>query len=330
MEICGTHTMDISRYGLRKLLPSAINLVSGPGCPVCVTPIRDIDMCLEIASMPEVITASFGDMMRVPGTRTNLASLKAAGHDIRIVYSPEECLDMAVSNPLKKVVFMGIGFETTSPAIALTVMAAKKRRVMNFFVVPSFKTVIPPMEALLSAPALNIAGFIAPGHVSAIIGATPYEYLTARYKIPCVITGFEALDILTGILMIINQILRKEGKTEIQYKRIVRKNGNPVAKKAMKTVFKAVDSSWRGIGLIPKSGLGFTPDYAQFDAVRHFKPKTGYSREPAGCRCGEVLKGIIKPPECPLFDLKCVPENPKGACMVSSEGSCAAYYKYER
>jgi hydrogenase expression/formation protein HypD len=330
MEICGTHTMDISRYGLRKMLPPGINLISGPGCPVCVTPVEEIDKALEIAGLPHVIITTFGDMMRVPGTRETLTMIKAKGADIRIIYSPEDSLEIAQSSLKKSVVFIGIGFETTSPAVALTVKEAKAKEIRNFYVLPAFKTVIPPMEALLSDKDLRLDGFIAPGHVSAIIGAKPYEYITDKYKIPCVITGFEALDILSGILMIVNQHIKGEGKTEIQYKRIVRYDGNPVANAVIKEVFVPVDSNWRGIGNIPQSGLAFSREYESFDAVKKFRPKTPYSKEPAGCRCGEVLKGAIKPDMCPLFAKKCTPENPVGACMVSGEGSCAAWYKYER
>ena len=330
MEICGTHTMDISRYGLRKMLPQKINLISGPGCPVCVTPVGEIDKAIEIAKLPHVIITTFGDMMRVPGTRETFSMIKAKGADIRMVYSPEDSLEIALGSPHKSVVFMGIGFETTSPAVALTVKEAKKREIGNFYVIPAFKTVIPPMEALLSDKDLRLDGFIAPGHVSAIIGAKPYEYITGKYRVPCVITGFEALDILSGILMIVNQRIKGEGKTEIQYKRIVKYEGNPVANAVIKEVFMPVDSEWRGIGNIPKSGLVFSKEYEGFDAIKKFKPRTPYSREPAGCRCGEVLKGAIKPDMCPLFAVKCTPENPVGACMVSGEGTCAAYFKYER
>jgi|ERR1035437_59116 hydrogenase expression/formation protein HypD len=330
MEICGTHTMDISRYGLRKLLPPTVNLISGPGCPVCVTPIEDIDRAIEIAVQKDTITTTFGDMMRVPGTRSTLNAEKSKGADIRILYSPEDSLDIAQKNPGKNVVFIGIGFETTSPAIAITVKEAKQKGINNFFVIPMFKTVIPPMEALLSDPELKLDGFIAPGHVSAIIGAKPYEYLTSKYKKPCVITGFEALDILQGIKMIVRQHMKNEGKVEIQYKRIVKYEGNPIATAVMAEVFEAVDSNWRGIGVIPKSGLSFRASYAGYNALNKFKIDISYSKEPAGCRCGEVLKGIIKPKQCGLFAKKCTPEHPIGACMVSAEGSCAAYFKYER
>lgn len=330
MEICGTHTMDICRYGLRKMLPQQIRLISGPGCPVCVTPIAEVDRAIEIAKLEDVIVTTFGDMMRVPGTRETLSAIKSKGKDVRVVYSPEESLEIAFRNPDKNVVFIGIGFETTSPAIALTIKEARKKQIKNFYVIPAFKTVIPPMEALLSDENLNLSGFIAPGHVSAIIGAKPYETITKKHKIPCVITGFEALDILTGILMIVNQIIKDQGKTEIQYKRIVKYDGNPTAEAIIKEVFIPVDSNWRGIGMIPKSGLGFSRAYEMFDAVKKFRPKTPYSKEPAGCRCGEVLKGMIKPDECRLFAKKCTPENPVGACMVSNEGTCAAWFKYER
>ena len=307
MEICGTHTMDICRYGLRSMLPGNISLISGPGCPVCVTPIEEVDRAIEISRQKDVITATFGDMMRVPGTRSTLNSEKSKGADIRVLYSPEDGLELARKNPDKRVVFIGVGFETTSPAIALTVMSAKKEGLKNFLVLPAFKTVIPPMEALLSDKELKINGFIAPGHVSAVIGAKPYEYITGKYKVPCVITGFEAGDIMQGIHMLIKQRLNSEGRVEIQYKRIVRYEGNKVAADAMKEVFAAVDSNWRGIGVIPKSGLTFGPGYEGFNALNAFNPDVSYSKEPKGCRCGEVLKGMIKPPKCPLFAKKCTP-----------------------
>jgi hydrogenase expression/formation protein HypD len=330
MEICGTHTMDIGRYGLRKLLPPEIELISGPGCPVCVTPISELDRAIETAKLPGVITASFGDMMRVPGTRESLSSVKATGADVRAVYSAHDSIGLALENPSRDVVFIGIGFETTSPTVALTVKEARKNGLKNLFVQTCFKTIIPPLEVLLSNPSLRLNGLIAPGHVSAIIGAAPYRSVTDRFHVPCVVTGFEALDILTGILMIVNQLLRGEGKTEIQYKRAVREEGNPIARAVMEEVFVPVDSNWRGLGVIPGSGLAFSQTYSDFDASRKWSPDTDFSREPAGCRCGEVLTGSIKPPQCPLFGRSCVPEQPVGACMVSAEGTCAAYYRYER
>ncbi len=330
MEVCGTHTMAISRYGIRQLLPYKINLISGPGCPVCVTPIEEVDKAIELAGIKNVITATFGDMMRVPGTKTTLAREKSKGRDIRIVYSAFDALALAEKNKEKNVVFLGIGFETTSPTVALTVKEAARRKLKNFFILPEFKTVIPPMEALLLDKNIKLDGFIAPGHVSAIIGAKPYEYLTNKYKIPCVITGFEAEDIMQSILMLIMQVKNKEGKVEIQYKRIVRYEGNKEALNIMDEIYLINDSNWRGIGIIPLSGMILNNSYNGFNAVHKFHlVKAAYSKEPAGCRCGDVLKGIVIPKGCQLFSRKCTPENPVGACMVSSEGTCAAYYKYE-
>ena len=330
MEICGTHTMDISRYGLRKLLPPEVNLISGPGCPICVTPIEDIDRAIEIAAMDNNITATFGDMMKVPGTKSTLGGQKSRGLDIRVLYSPEAALDIAGENPDKNVIFIGVGFETTSPAVAITLKEAKQRRLKNFFVLPAFKTVIPAMEALLIDPELKLDGFMAPGHVSAIIGAKPYESLVEKYGKPCVITGFESLDILQGIKLLVRQHATGSSKVEVQYKRIVKYEGNKIAKTVMSEIFSEADTNWRGIGVIPKSGLTLSGPYSDFNALLRFKTDISYSREPAGCRCGEVLKGIIKPAKCGLFAKKCTPEHPVGACMVSTEGTCAAYYKYER
>jgi hydrogenase expression/formation protein HypD len=330
MEICGTHTMAISRHGLRPMLPDKINLISGPGCPVCVTPIAEIDRAIELAGIKNNIITTFGDMMRVPGTRSNLSGEKAKGRDIRIVYSAADALDIAKNNPDKNVIFIGIGFETTSPSVAIIVKQAKKERVNNFFVLAAFKTIIPPMEALLNNEDLNLDGFIAPGHASVIVGAKAYEYITNKYGVPCVISGFEAVDILQTILMIVKQAVSGEGKVEIQYTRAVNYDGNTIAQDVLKEVFEEVDSNWRGIGLIPGSGLDLNAGYVEFSALKKFKVDVKYSKEPAGCRCGDVLKGIAKPDECRLFAKKCTPENPVGACMVSSEGTCAAYFKFER
>jgi hydrogenase expression/formation protein HypD len=330
MEICGTHTMAISRFGLRSMLSGKINLISGPGCPVCVTPIKEIDRAIETAGLDNVIITTFGDMMRVPGTRSSLAAEKAKGKDIRIVYSPVDALDIAKKNPDKNVVFIGIGFETTAPSIAVTVKQAKAEKIKNFFVQAAFKTIIPPMEALLKDKGLNLHGFIAPGHVSAITGGKIYEYITRKYGVPCVISGFEALDILQTILMIIKQVKAGEGKVEIQYTRAVKYEGNLTAQAVLKEVFEEVGSNWRGIGGIPMSGLDFNGDYSEFSAKNKFRIDISYSKEPEGCMCGEVLKGAVKPDKCGLFAGACTPENPIGACMLSSEGTCAAYYKYER
>ncbi len=330
MEVCGTHTMAISRAGIRGLMPEEINLISGPGCPVCVTPISEIDKAIELAQMKDVIITTFGDMMKVPGTRSSLIMEKAKGADIRVVYSPVDSVDIAKKNKDKKVIFLGVGFETTAPLIAAIVKQAKKDKIDNFFVLPCFKVIIPPMIALLNDKDLNLQGFICPGHVSTITGAKIYEPLVKEYSIPCVIMGFETMDILTGIYMIMKQILEKKPRVEIQYSRAVKYEGNINAQKLLKEVFRQTDSNWRGIGLIPDSGLTFSDEYEKFNALKEFTFDISYTKEPAGCRCGDVLKGKCIPFDCRLFAKKCTPENPAGACMVSSEGTCAAYYKYEK
>jgi len=329
MEVCGTHTMAISRFGIRSRLPEKIKLISGPGCPVCVTPITEVDKTIEISKQKNVIITTFGDMLKVPGTKSSLMNEKAKGRDIRVVYSPSDALLIAKENPDKKVVFIGIGFETTAPLIAYTMKEAKKQKIKNFYVLSFFKVIIPPMEALLNDKDLKLNGFICPGHVSAITGAKIYEPLVEKYKIPCVVIGFEAIDILTGILMLLKQMLLKKPAVEIQYKRVVKYEGNKYAQDVLKEVFTESDSVWRGIGLIPGSGLKLNENYSEFDAEKIFDIDVSFSKEPVGCKCGDVLKGIKIPTECPFFGKKCTPEKPVGACMVSSEGTCAAYYKYE-
>lgn len=330
MEVCGTHTMAISRFGIRALMPENIRLISGPGCPVCVTPVSEVDKAIELSEIKDLIITTFGDMMKVPGTKSSLNKKRAEGRDIRVIYSPLDALEIARSNPSKNVIFLGIGFETTAPLIAATVIQAKTENIKNFFVLPCFKVVIPPMIVLLNDKDLKLNGFICPGHVSAIIGAKPYEIIVKEYKIPCVVMGFEALDILTGIHMIIKQIADEKPAVEIQYKRAIRYEGNINAQNMIKKVFKESDSNWRGIGMIPGSGLTFSDEYTEFDVTKRFNYDISYSKELQGCKCGDVLKGKVIPFDCPLFGKKCTPENPAGACMVSSEGTCAAYYKYER
>ncbi len=328
MEICGTHTMAVSGFGIRGMLPENINLISGPGCPVCVTPVREIDTAIEISKKKNVIMATFGDMMRVPGTKTTLGQQRAKGEDIRVVYSPLDAVSLAEKNPQKEIVFIGIGFETTSPSIAAAVSEAKHGGVDNFFVLPWFKRIIPPMEALLKDNDINVHGFLAPGHVSAITGGKIYEGIAKKYKAPCVVAGFEALDILTAVLMICRQAVKGGGEMEIQYKRAVNYEGNKTAAAFLDEVFEPIDSEWRGLGMISKSGLSFSEQYSGFNAEKRYGVDVSYSKEPAGCRCGDVLKGLCRPDECPLFAKNCTPGAPVGACMVSSEGACAAYYKY--
>ena len=330
MEVCGSHTVAIFKSGIRDLLPQNISLVSGPGCPVCVTAVEDIDRAIEIARQPGVIMTSFGDMMRVPGSRSSLQKAKAGGSDIRVVYSPFDALKLALSSPDKKVVFFAAGFETTSPAVAATLARAVEGGVGNFSVFSVHKTIPNAMRALLNTPQLRIDGFLCPGHVSTIIGTGPYRFIAEEYGRPAVISGFEPVDILQATLMMINQIEEGRPAVEIQYKRAVSVEGNPKAREVLEKYFEPCGSNWRGVAVIPESGLKIRPEYAAWDAERVFDIRIPEPKETKGCACGEVLQGIKTPPECRLFAKACTPENPIGACMVSYEGSCAAYYKYGR
>lgn len=328
MEVCGTHTVAIFRHGIRGLLPPQVRMLSGPGCPVCVTPNADIDKAIALASQPGVTLATFGDMMRVPGSYSSLAEAKAKGADVRVVYSPLEALSIAKDNPKRAVVFFGVGFETTAPTTAASILEAERMGLNNYFFFSVHKVVPPAMKALLAGGEVNIDGFICPGHVSTIIGCHPYEFIASDYGIPCVITGFEPVDILQGIAMLLE--MRCEGKAEvaIQYSRAVRPEGNPKALETMAKVFQTDDANWRGLGVIPKSGLRLAPALARFDAGQHFKIKTRPPKEIAACRCGEVLRAVCTPPECRMFGSGCIPEHPLGPCMVSTEGTCAAWFLY--
>jgi hydrogenase expression/formation protein HypD len=328
MEVCGTHTVSIFRHGIRSLIPSNIKLLSGPGCPVCVTPIQDIDRMLYIAKQPNVILTTFGDMMRVPGSDGSLYKAKAEGADVRMVYSPLDALKIAQENKDKKIVFFAVGFETTSPLIAATVAVAEDKKIDNFYIYSVHKLVPPALEVLVNTKELKLDGFILPGHVSTIIGSKPYEFIVSKYKKACVITGFDADDILQAITMLLKQILEDDPRIEIQYKDAVKPEGNPKAIEFINMYFEPFDSNWRGIGVIPKSGLKLKKEYSHRDAEKVFDIPPINSKEPRGCQCGAVLRGVKLPPECPLFGKICTPQNPVGACMVSSEGSCAAYYKY--
>lgn len=328
MEVCGTHTVSIFRHGIRGLLPSNVKLLSGPGCPVCVTPNHYLDKAIACGRLPGVILATFGDMMRVPGSSSTLEREKAMGQDVRVVYSAMDALEIAVRNRDATVVFLGVGFETTAPTIAVSMMEAKRRGVTNFTVLSGHKLVPPAMEILVSGAGPALDGFICPPHVSAIIGTRPYEPLASDHHIPCVITGFEPLDILEGILMLVRQIRRGRHLVEIQYRRVVTPEGNRAAMAILEEVFELQDDLWRGIGTIPGSGLRIREAYAELDAGRRMDVVVKPAREERGCRCGEVLRGVLAPPECGLFGGRCAPEHPVGACMVSSEGTCAAYYKY--
>ncbi|MBI5049962.1 MAG: hydrogenase formation protein HypD [Nitrospirae bacterium] len=328
MEVCGTHTVAIFRSGIRSLLPEEITLLSGPGCPVCVTAIEDVDRAIKLAGQSDVILTTFGDMMRVPGSTSSLYEEKARGREIRIVYSPMDCLKIARENPEKKVIFFATGFETTSPSVAATTLESRTLGLKNFYIFSVHKLVPPAISALLSSEDVRLDGLILPGHVSTIIGIKPYEFIASQYSVPSVISGFEPIDILQAIYMLVLQIKNKEPKIGLQYKRVVCPDGNQKAAGLINTVFKPADAKWRGIGVIPQSGLKLRDEFSFMDAEKIFDADVPQSKEPSGCSCGEVLRGVKIPTDCPLFAKACTPENPIGACMVSTEGSCAAYYKY--
>ena len=328
MEVCGTHTVAIFRHGIRSILPDGLKLLSGPGCPVCVTSIRDIDTAIAIARSDDAILTTFGDMMRVPGGKQSLMEVRAEGADIRIVYSPLDSLKIAKENPGKKVVFFSAGFETTAPSAAATVSEAERMGIPNFFLYSVHKVVPPALEALLLSDDVRIDGFILPGHVSTIIGTKPYRFISEKYSIPCAVTGFSANDILGGIAMLLKQTIEGKASVEVEYKTVVREEGNPKAVKFIEDVFEPCDSYWRGIGIIPGSGLKLRKSWKHRDAEAVFTLEVPDIAEPKGCMCGLVLRGVKMPSECPLFAKVCNPDKPVGACMVSSEGSCAAYYRY--
>lgn len=325
MEVCGTHTMSIFRFGLRDILPPNIRLISGPGCPVCVTPNEYIDKAVAIAKMKDVVIATFGDMLKVPGSYSSLEKEKAMGRDIRIVYSSLDALEIAEKNPEAEIVFLGIGFETTAPTVAQSLITAKKKKLKNYSVLCGHKTMPSVLEALVHDKLIKVDAFLLPGHVSAIIGAHPYEFLSKKYKKNCVISGFEPLDILQSVLMIIKQ---NEPKIQIQYNRVIEKGGNSLARKSLDKVFEKCPSVWRGIGRVKDSGLKIKKAYKDFDAELKFKPHIEKPKDNIRCFCGYILKGLKTPYDCPSFGRVCTPENPAGACMVSSEGTCAAYYRY--
>lgn len=328
MEVCGTHTMAIYQFGIRSLLPPDVRLISGPGCPVCVTPVGYVDRAVALARQPDTIVATFGDMLRVPGSSSSLMQERALGGDIRIVYSPLDAVTLAEKNREKRIVFLGVGFETTAPTIAGTILTAASRGVDNFFVLASHKTIPVPMRILSADPDLGIDGYLCPAHVSAIIGAEAYRFLAEEQGVPCVVTGFEPADILQGVAMLVSQVVEKRSTVENQYRRFVTPAGNPKARELVSRVFVPSDAVWRGLGLIPGSGLEIAPAFDRYDAEKALPVEVEEPREPEGCLCGEVLKGKIAPFDCPLFGSACTPEQPVGACMVSSEGSCAAAYKY--
>ena len=329
MEVCGTHTMAVERFGIRRMLPENVRLISGPGCPVCVTPKNYIDKAIALTAIEDVIVFSFGDMLKVPGTNSSLLKQNQKGR-VKIVYSALDAALFAENNRDKKIVFLGIGFETTVPTVAASIKYAKKKKLKNFFVYSGHKVMPPAMRSLAEDKEVNIKGFLCPAHVSAIIGIKSYADICERYNIPCVIAGFEPLDILQSILMLVRQVKSKKAEVENQYNRVVKASGNVKALRLIEEVFSIKDSEWRGMGVIPKSGLILSRRYAGFDIEKNMdlpEPKTSRDK---GCICGNVLKGIKTPLDCKLFSKKCNPDNPYGACMVSSEGACAAYYRYRK
>ena len=333
MEVCGTHTMAIGRYGLRQLFPENLQLISGPGCPVCVTPTSEIDRAIELAGRPGVLMASFGDMLRVPGSALSLGRARAAGARVELVYSGFEALELARRHPREQVVFWGVGFETTSPTVAASILMARAGGIENFSVLSGHKLLSPALRSLLDSGGPELDGFLLPGHVCAITGARAFDFLVDRYGLACVVGGFEPVDIMGAVLMLARQCLDRAPEMRIQYDRAAGFGGNARALGTLGRVFRPADSRWRGLGLIAESGLALREEFGEYDAARCFglPPESALEdKDPPGCRCGDVLRGMIAPPRCPLFAKRCTPEDPVGPCMVSSEGACAAYHRYER
>ncbi len=329
MEFCGGHTHTIFRYGIEQMLPKSIELVHGPGCPVCVLPMGRVDDCIALAERPDVIFTTFGDAMRVPGSRKSLLQAKAEGADIRMVYSPLDALGLARDNPDREVVFFALGFETTMPSTALTVLQARNEGITNFSVFCNHITTVPTIKAILDSPDMKIDGFLAPGHVSMVVGEQPFDFVAETYQKPLVITGFEPLDILQSIWMLLRQLIEKRNDVENQYARIVPKDGNAPGLMALSEVFELRDFfEWRGLGSIDHSGVRMRDDFSNYDSERKFSVPNLKIADPKSCQCGEVLKGVIRPWECKVFGSQCNPETPMGALMVSSEGACAAYYNF--
>jgi len=328
MEVCGTHTMAAFRAGLRTLLPPTVRLISGPGCPVCVTEAGYIDAALELARQPGIIVATFGDLMRVPGSVSSLERERAVGADVRVVYSPLDALLLAQQNPSKRLVFCGVGFETTAPTVGATIQRAARAGTRNFSVLCAHKTIPRAMDALVRAGEIRIDGFLCPGHVSVIIGAATYRFLAEQHGVPCVISGFEPEDMLQSVVMLLAQLVEGRPTVQIQYTRSVNEHGNRAAQALLHEVFEECDANWRGLGTITGSGLAIRAKYAAYDTERVFGIQVRHTEAHPGCRCGEVLRGVLFPPECPLFGQVCTPANPVGPCMVSAEGACAAYYHF--
>jgi hydrogenase expression/formation protein HypD len=330
MEVCGTHTMAVSRSGLRELLPANVQLISGPGCPVCVTDTNYLDAAIELARRPGVIITTFGDLVRVPGSESSLERERATGADIRVVYSPADALALARQNPDRQIVFLGVGFETTAPTVAATIKHAARDGVTNYSVLCAHKTMPHAMEALLKDQEVKIDGFICPGHVSVITGAQLYRFIPEKYGIPCVVTGFEPGDVLRCVVMLLEQMVAGNATVAVEYTRSVTERGNPVAQQLLAEVFEESAAGWRGIGVIPRSGLAIRGEFAGWDAAKAHHVEFRDAKPHPGCRCGDVLRGVIRPAQCKLFAKACTPVNPFGPCMVSSEGACAAAYRYER
>jgi hydrogenase expression/formation protein HypD len=330
MEICGGQTHTLMRYGIDTLIPPQIELVHGPGCPVCVTPLEVVEKAIQIASQPDVIFVSYGDMLRVPGSATDLLRVKASGGDVRIAYSPMEAVKIARANPERRVVFFGIGFETTAPANAMAVLQAQREGLRNFSMLVSHVLVPPAIRMLLESPVNRVQGFIAPGHVCAVMGYWEYQALSRQYRVPIVVGGFEPVDLIEAIGMLVAQLEEGRAEAENQYARAVTLEGNRIAQKVLLEVFEVIDRKWRGIGTIPQSGFRLRPEFAEYDAERIFGLADAAVEEPAECIAAQVLQGLKKPVDCPAFGVRCTPENPLGAPMVSAEGACAAYYQYRR
>ncbi len=330
MEVCGTHTMAIARHGIRRAMPPSIRLISGPGCPVCVTPNSYIDHACALARLRGVTLATFGDMLRVPGSSSSLELEQARGADVRVVFSPLDAIRIAMESPDREVVFLGVGFETTAPTIAGLVLTAAREEVGNVSVLAAPKVIPPPMRALASDPAVPVDGYLCPAHVSTIIGTRLYEEISRDYGIPCVVAGFEPVDVLRSVHMLVERISEGRPGVDNEYSRIVRPEGNVRAREVIDTVFEPIDTEWRGLGAIPDSGLGIRPEYERFDAARRFDVQVEPVQEHRGCRCGDVLQGVLDPHDCPLFAGACTPTTPVGPCMVSTEGTCAAAHAYDR
>jgi hydrogenase expression/formation protein HypD len=328
MEFCGGHTHAILRFGIRDLLPGHLEMLSGPGCPVCVTSSADLDRAIALSRVQGVILATFGDMVRVPGSHGSLQDARAEGADVRMVYSPLDAVTLAKKNPDRSVIFLGVGFETTAPGVAASILQARQERVKNFFVFSLHKLTPPATKAILDGGEVQLSGILGPGHVTTVIGTDAWRFLPERYGIPIAVAGFEPLDILRGISMLVSQSEKNRPGVDNAYSRGAASQGNPTALSIMGKVFEVRDEDWRGLGIVPQSGLGLRDEFAEHDALKAFEICVEASSDPTGCRCAEVLRGVVSPPNCPLFCRVCNPENPVGPCMVSSEGACVAYYRF--